>query len=47
MKDFTGLIKYTMNKHKSVTKKLDGIIEMDKEQYEKDFNEINPNLDGL
>lgn len=46
MKDFEGLIKYAMEKHKSVIKKLDEMIEMDKEQYEKDFNEININLDN-
>ena len=41
LKNFSGLIKYTIKEHKSVIKKLDDMIEVDKEQYEKIFKRID------
>ena len=46
-KNFSGLIKYTIKEHKSVIKKLNDMIEIDKEQYEKNFNEINTKINDL
>ena len=47
IKNFSGMIKYTVKQHKSVINKLDNIIEVDKEQYEKFFNEVDPNSNDI
>ena len=44
MKNFSGLIKNTIKEHNSVLKKLDDMVEIDKEQYKKDFDSINKNF---
>ena len=41
LKNFSGLIKFTIKEHKSVIKKLDDMIEIDKEQYEQIFSGID------
>ena len=38
--NFSGLIDNVVEQHNSVMKKLKDIIEVDRQQYEKDFNEI-------
>lgn len=45
IKKFSGLIQNTIKEHKSVIKKLDNMIEIDKQNYQKEFDIINPNLD--
>ena len=42
--DFSGLIDNVMEQHNSVMKKLNDIIEIDRKQYEKDFNEAKFNI---
>ena len=46
-KSFSGLIKHTIKEHKSVIKQLNDMIEIDKEHYEKNFDEININLNEI
>ena len=41
---FSGLIDNVMEQHNSVMKKLNDIIEIDRKQYEKDFNEVKFNI---
>ena len=47
MKNFNGLIKYTVKEHESFVKKLDEMIEIDKEQYEKDFDLVHRKLSDI
>ena len=47
IKNFSGLIKYTIQEHENVMKQLDNIIEGDKKQYIKDINGINANFNKL
>ena len=47
IKNFSGLIKYTIQEHKNVIKQLNNIIEGDKKQYIKDINGINANFNKL
>jgi predicted metalloendopeptidase len=44
-KDFSGLIKKTYKEYKSAIKELDKMIELDKIQYQKDLEMMNPSLE--
>ena len=47
MKNFNGLIKNTVKEHESFVKKLNKQIEIDKEQYEKDFDLVHRKLSDI
>ena len=47
IKNFSGLIKYTIQEHESVIKQLDSILDVNKKQYINNFNGINENFNKL
>ena len=47
MKNFNDLIKNTVKEHESFVKKLNEQIEIDKEQYEKDFDLVHRKLSDI